>query len=197
MKIFSRPRYLFLTLFTFFFLLINLIDILHGGLARIGTFFLSQSLAVIFTTIAILLRPKWRGGTLPWLAAAVATLMIVMHSYNTFHSELYSRIPTEADGPATVGYACEYGEAYTTVTDITGIQERSVRAINPNANLCWLKNMPLAASNASLYSRDFDSDGIVLFSTYEIIIGASYLLSRKLLKTYNSKKVTSVGKYKK
>ncbi len=193
MKIFSRPKYLFLALLVLFFLLINMIDCLHGGLASLqGTFFLSQSIAILIATLTVVSKPKLRGAGLPWLLAMTATFVIMLHSFTTFH--FGPRIRTEADGPASVGYTCEYGESYSTIYDITGIQKVSFTANNLNANLCWLKEMPLAASNVTpYYPLDHESDGFVLFLIYEAIIGASFFLTKKLSKTYKQVKLASKG----
>lgn len=191
MKIFSLPKYLFLSLFVSFFLAIIIIDKLHGGFASLqGTFFLSQCIAIVITTLVVVSKPKWRSVSLPWLVATAATFVIMLHSFTTFHDG--RRIVTEGDGPAGVGYTCEYGESYTTIVDITGIQKTSFTANNLNANLCWLKEMPLAASNVTpYYPLDYENDGLVLLLIYEAIIGASFFLTRKLSKTYRQTKLAS------
>jgi hypothetical protein len=80
-----------------------------------------------------------------------------------------------------------------TVIAITGDYYGPSAANNLTTNLCMLKDMPLAASNASPYSRDYDNDGFVLFGIYETVVCVSYFGTRRLYQTYRRSKLPQTG----
>lgn len=154
-------------------------DMLHQEVDITGTPFLSQSIAVIITAIATVLFRKWRRLALPWLVAAITTSAIIVFSFYTFHYG--PRILTESDGPQTIGYDCDEGEQGMSILSLTGASIASYTDFSLTNNLCFIKNIPLAASNISPYHTDYSNDGLVLFAIYEAVICLSFLLPRRLL----------------
>ncbi len=177
----SHPIFLFLTIWVLFFLLIYKIEgAPHNAPGFQGTFFLSQIIATFTTTIIVVSTPKLRSRSIPWIVSTTVTCIIMIHSFTAFHYG--PRLYVESDGPLSVRYSCLYSNLYEAINDMAGTEyiEKS---------LCWLREMPLAASNTTPYLLiPYENNGSMIFSIYESILITDFLLVTALSKTYKKAK---------
>jgi hypothetical protein len=159
----TQPKRAFLILLAATYTVLTVADVIHQTLSGpnlldVGNLFLAQCLAFFIVTAWVLAVPEWRKRSLPWVAASLGSLALIIASYAIFYG--YHRIVTEADGPASVGYVCMLGEQYDTISSLAGeaSDDHSV-----TAKLCVLKNMPIAASNVLFIWNDPELSGFVLF----------------------------------
>lgn len=195
---YSSPKGLFFRLFIGLLILFNVWDITNSSTPSIpGTIFICQALALLITTVIIIVKKKWRGVSYSWIIASLATLIIVWFSFFTFRTGISNPGTTSStgtDGRLSVGYSCINGEQDKTIDRLTGYGGGFTTS-GLTADLCVLKNIPWAASDMSPYSRDDTdtSEGFVLFFIYEAIIWGSFFAANKLIKTYKPKKTITAA----
>lgn len=163
-----RPRNLFLITCFSLFLVLGIIDYINYSQQSFqwfdgGNFFLAQCVAVFITMGVVAYRRTPLRYALPWFVTTLICMWLIGFSFSSYNGR---RIQTEADGPASIKYSCVDGELYSTSTD--------------NENLCVLKNMPLAASNATYYyaNADTNKSATLMFLLWQVTLLGGFAITK-------------------
>lgn len=175
-----RPRNLFLITCFSLFLCLGIIDYINYSRQSFnwfdeGNFFLAQCVAVFITMAVVAYRRTSLRYALSWFVSTLICLWLIGFSFSSYNGR---RISTEADGPASIKYSCVLGELYSTSEG--------------NENLCILKNMPLAASNATYFYADADTDksAILMFILWQVTLLGGYAVSKTFTNVLSNRRKT-------